>query len=167
MNLVDLLTLEHAALRVHFGYFYQGRAEKLYEVAEFVISCHARVEDAVVFPGLRQLLSRRGIGKGLQALDRLSADHKMISTLYENLRKWTVEGEAELVSKRGLMFAQITQSHNTNEEILIFPYWSGLDKEERSAALELTKSIIKEYGLERYYAVTGISSSAFEHVDED
>lgn len=167
MNLVELLTVEHVALRIHFDYFYQGRPEKMYEVADFVVNCHAKSEDEVVFVGLRRLLERTRNTEGLRTIDRLAADHKMISTLYENLRNWTAKGELELVSKRSLMLAQITQSHNTNEELLVFPYWTGLEKQERQAALELVRNILRGYGLERYYRVTGISSSVLEHVNED
>ncbi len=50
-------------------------------------------------------------------------------------------------------------SHNSSEESLIFPHWK-LD-EVNKTAIDQTRDIVREFGLNRYYQITGISEKLF------
>jgi len=152
MNSVELLMMEHAALRLHFRLAREVNSDSIYEVEEFVRKCHARVEDEVIFPKLRE----SGNEKLEQVLPRLEADHKLIVTIGDQIKARTAQGDIETLRKRILLYMSTVESHNSSEESLIFQYWNVGESEERDAKSRARK-IIDEFGLNRYFAITGIS----------
>jgi len=129
-------------------------SNSIYSIEEFVRSCHARVEDEIVFPILKtrlDLLGKEQVVKNV--LERLEADHRLIDKIGEQIRLRTVEGNLELLSKRISLYCSTVETHNTTEEVEIFPYW---DLEE-SDTREKVMKIIRQFGLSRYYDITGSS----------
>jgi hemerythrin superfamily protein len=162
MNIIELLMLEHASLRLHFQFARRlSNWDSIYEVEEFVRCCHARVEDEVVFPKMQVSLVGPDRENQLRIISRLEADHRLIDTIGEQIRLRTEQGsDVETLKKRILLFATTVESHNASEESLIFPYWvtsSGEDSVKSSAM-----KIIQLYGLNRYFQLTGISEKLLE-----
>jgi|SRR5579862_1105156 len=157
MNIIELLMVEHASLRLHFQFARRaGDWDLIYDVEEFVRGCHARVEDVVVFPHLEEILTVPDRDNFLKTISRLEADHKLIDTIGEQIRLRTAQGsDPETLRKRILLYATTVESHNSSEESLIFQFWeSGNDDK---WITEKTLEIIREFGLNRYFQVTGIS----------
>ena len=156
---------EHASLRLHFQFARRtANWDSIYEVEEFVRSCHAKVEDEVVFPKLQESLKDPDRENHIKIISRLEADHRLIDTIGEQIRLRTTQGgDEETLRKRILLYATTVESHNASEESLIFPYWnmSGSDPNE---VIIPAKKIIREYGLNRYFQLTGISEKLLESV---
>ncbi|MHB2037282.1 MAG: hemerythrin domain-containing protein [Nitrososphaerales archaeon] len=156
MNSVELLMVEHAALRVHFRLAREVNSDSIYEIEEFVRNCHAKVEDEVIFPKLRE----SGNAKQEQVLSRLEADHKLIDTIGDQIKLRTAQGDVERLRKRILLYMSTVESHNSSEESLIFQYWKAGEQDATSKA----RKIIEEFGLNRYFAITGISEKLLDAV---
>lgn len=159
MNSIELLMVEHAALRLHFRLARDVNSDSIYEVEEFVRNCHARVEDEVIFPKLRESGDEK-LGK---VLSRLEADHKLIDTIGDQIKLRTARGDVETLRKRILLYMSTVESHNSSEESLIFQYWKAGESEERDTKTRARK-IIEEFGLNRYFAITGISEKLLDSV---
>ncbi len=158
--------VEHASLRLHFQFARRSANwDSIYEVEEFVRSCHAKVEDEVVFPKLQESLKDPDRENHLKILSRLEADHRLIDTIGEQIRLRTSQGsDEETLRKRILLYATTVESHNASEESLIFPYWNVSGSDLNEVILPAMK-IIREYGLNRYYQLTGISERLLESVN--
>ncbi|MFI5421793.1 MAG: hemerythrin domain-containing protein [Nitrososphaerales archaeon] len=158
--MVELLMVEHASLRLHFQFARKtANWDAVYEVEEFVRHCHAKVEDDIVFPKLREMLRDKPEGElVLKNLSRLEADHRLIETIGDQIRQRTIQGgDLDTLRKRVLLFATTVESHNSSEESLLFPYWKSEEKAAANLEAEQTLKIIREFGESRYFEVTGIS----------
>jgi hemerythrin superfamily protein len=150
--------VEHVSLRLRFRLMRElQNFDSIYGIEEFVRSCHARVEDEIVFPALRELLvAERRQEQVKNVLSRLEADHRMIDTIGDQIKLRTIQGDAPTLSKRISLYCTTVETHNTTEEVQLFPQWkASMEQEEefRVKALE----IIRQFGLNRYYELTGIS----------
>ena len=77
--------VEHASLRLHFQFAKKtANWDAIYDVEEFVRKCHAKVEDEVVFPRLRNMVNQDEV---LMAISRLEADHRLIDKIGEQVKK--------------------------------------------------------------------------------
>jgi hemerythrin superfamily protein len=157
MNIIEQLMVEHVALRLRFHLATQSATESIYEVEDFVRNCHAKIEDEIVFPKLRD------IPEAKQNLSRLEADHRMIDTIGDQIKLRTAQGELEILRKRISLYMNTIESHNASEESLVFPYWKVSDSEEIEATRR-ARSVIESFGLDRYLSITGISSKLLERV---
>ncbi|MDA4131005.1 MAG: hemerythrin domain-containing protein [Thaumarchaeota archaeon] len=168
MNAVELLMVEHASLRLHFQYARKtANWDSIYEIEDFVRNCHARSEDEVVFPQLQKEFVRSSNQETLKILSRLEADHKLIDTIGDQIKSRTVQGDTETLRKRILLYANTVESHNSSEEALIFQYWKNLDTtidESAQNSVSLFRQIIQDYGLNRYFQITGISEKLLDSV---
>lgn len=163
MNIIEQLMVEHAALRLHFHFAREKDFDAIYELEEFVRTCHARIEDELVFPKLKAWIPQSlkdTLGKDLS---RLEADHKLIEKIGDQIRARTVEGDAETLTKRILLYMNTVESHNAGEESLIFPYWKASETEECEAKSGAWK-VIQSFGLNRYFAITGFSGKLAETI---
>src|SRR5208283_5853776 len=148
---------EHASLRLHFQYARKtGNWDSIYEVESFVRDCHARIEDELIFPKLEEFLGAQR-GESAKVLSRLEADHKMIDTIGDQIKLRTTQGDTETLRKRMLLYANTVESHNSSEESLIFQYWKNLTKDQQQDPIPKMRKIIEEYGVNRYFQITGIS----------
>ncbi|MGI0092115.1 MAG: hemerythrin domain-containing protein [Nitrososphaerales archaeon] len=164
MNLVELMMAEHASLRVQLRSVREGNSDPIFEVEDFVRNCHAKIEDEVIFPKLKEILSSpKEDGQQLvKALSRLEADHKLIDMIGEQIKVRTAEGDVEAMRKKVMLYADTLESHNSSEEALVFPFWT-LDGSE-SDLVQRAKRIIEEFGRDRYFRITGVSEKLFERV---
>ena len=158
--------VEHVSLRLRFKLMReQQNFDLIYALEEFVRSCHAKVEDEVVFPLLKGTLLSQGkehIVTGV--LSRLEADHKLIETIGEQIKLRTIQGDAQILSKRISLYCSTVETHNTAEETQIFHYWSPDNVQEKDATTDALK-IIHLFGLNRYYEITGISDELLKTLD--
>lgn len=157
MNIIEQLMVEHVALRLHFHFDAGTNSNSVYELEEFVRNCHAKIEDEIVFPKLRE------IPEAKQNLSRLEADHRLIDTIGDQIKLRTAQGELEILRKRISLYMNTVESHNSTEESLVFPYWRVTESEELETVSK-ARRIIEDFGLNRYLSITGISSKLLERV---
>jgi hemerythrin superfamily protein len=157
--------VEHVSLRLHFQFARKtANWDSIYEVEEFVRDCHARVEDEVVFPKLQESLKDPDRENHLRNLSRLEADHRLIGTIGEQIRLRTEQGtDMETLRKRILLYATTVESHNASEESLNFTYLKESD-DNQNEVIPSAMKIVREYGLNRYFQLTGISEKLLELV---
>ena len=160
MNIIELIMVEHASLRLHFRFVREKSADTIFEVEDFVRNCHARVEDEIIFPSLRQMLGSNN-EQLTRIISRLEADHKLIKKIGEQIKVSTVQDETEAMRKKILLYADTVESHNSSEETLIFQFWQADEAKENESVMQ-AKSIIEEFGRERYFKMTGISERLFD-----
>lgn len=149
--------VDHAALRLHFRFIRETNYESVYEFEEFVTKCHARIEDEVVFPKMKASFTSPRNNSVMQLLSRLEADHKLIDTIGNQIKSRTVEGELEMLRRRVQLYISTVESHNSSEESLLFQYWDPKTSEKGRLAATGARAIIQEFGLNRYFRITGIS----------
>jgi hemerythrin superfamily protein len=148
--------VEHASLRLQFRFARETNSNAIYGIEEFVRTCHARIEDELVFPKLKESISQPLQEKIRRDISRLEADHRLIDKIGDQIKVRTLQGDAETLRKRIMLYMNAVESHNSAEESLIFQYWnvSAADEQEiKSKAWE----IIRVFGLTRYFAITGFS----------
>jgi hemerythrin superfamily protein len=144
---------EHASLRLRFRTMRESKNyDSIYEVEEFVRRCRARVEDEVVFPMLRDLLTSHMN----EVLSRIEADHRLIEKIGDQIRLRTMEGDPSILLKRISLFFTTVESHNTSEETEIFSK-IDLGRLDGKDVKEKIAKIIEEFGMNRYLEVTGYS----------
>jgi hemerythrin superfamily protein len=154
--------VEHAAIRLHLMSIRNSieTSDSIYELDEFVVKCHARIEDEIVFPELKRLLQSSEQGRGLeQTLSRIEADHRLIQKISELIKSATEQGESGVLRKRIMLYCTTVESHNLAEESMIFPHW----RNEQLLGAE-SKRIIDGFGRERYFRITGISEKLFDAI---
>ena len=117
MNIIELMMIEHASLRLHVRFVREKRTDSIYEVEDFVRNCHAKVEDEIVFPKLKQILSPKD-EQHMKILSRLEADHRLIEMIGEQIKLSTTHAETETLRKKVMLYANTLESHNSSEEEL-------------------------------------------------
>lgn len=160
--------VEHSSLRLRFRLMREDQNyNSIYTLEEFVRSCHAKVEDEIVFPALRNLLSLQDKQRVIaDVLSRLEADHKLIDAIGEQVRQRTIQGDSQTLSKRISLYCTTVETHNTAEEVQLFSYWSPDFTQEKEMAEKALK-IIGLFGLNRYYEITGISDELLKKLCAD
>jgi hemerythrin superfamily protein len=156
--------VEHVSLRLRFKLMRElQNFDTIYGIEEFVRSSHARVEDEIVFPALRELLLSEGKQELVKnVLSRLEADHRMIDTIGDQIKLRTIQGDAPTLSKRISLYCNTVETHNTTEEVQLFPHWNVKTVEERELSAKALE-INRQFGLNRYYELTGISEQFLRH----
>jgi hemerythrin superfamily protein len=153
--------VEHAAIRLRlYSIREKNNADSIYELDDFVRNCHAKIEDEIIFPKLRQILGVKG-EELVKTLSRLEADHRMIEKISEVLMSKTAEGDIETSRKRTMLYADVLESHNSSEETLVFPFWSINDPKEESLIMHRARKVIEEFGRDRYFRITGFSERLY------
>ncbi|MEM0097155.1 MAG: hemerythrin domain-containing protein [Conexivisphaerales archaeon] len=156
MDPIDLLLYEHSALRVlkfEWESGYQRIGFK--NINDFVINHHARVEDLYVFPKIK--VSNPDDADLAKNIDRISADHKLIETLGNNIVKWIDNNDTDMIERRIPVYWKILAEHNMSEEKTIF-YRLRSDLGSVDGIIES----IKSFGINEYIKITGISSLMLE-----
>ncbi len=157
MNAVELLMLEHASLRLHFRLIKEGDSDFIYELDDFIRNCHSRIEDEILFPDIRASL--RGDDHPQKVLIRFEHDHELISELGEQVRVATVQEVDETLRKKIMLYVDTVETHNADEEHLIFPSWKRSNKEDLTKRIRKT---IEVFGTDRYFRTTGISKELLD-----
>lgn len=162
MNIIELIMVEHASLRLHFRFVREKSTDPIFEVEDYVRNCHARIEDEIIFPGLKQMLGSKN-EQLTRVISRLEADHKLIEMIGEQIKVSTAQDQTEALRKKVMLYADTVESHNSSEESLIFQFWQP-DKAKENESMTNAKDIIEEFGRERHFRVTGISEKLFDMV---
>lgn len=161
MNLIELMMVEHATLRVQLRSVRERNSDSIFEVEDFVRNCHARIEDEIIFPKLKEQYAQKD-EQLVKVLSRLEADHRLIEMIGEQIKVRTAEGDLETMRKRTMLYADTLESHNSSEETLAFPFWTLNEYHDDSDLMQKAKKIIEEFGRDRYFKITGISEKLFE-----
>ena len=161
MNIIELMMIEHTSLRLHVRFVREKSTDSIYEVEDFVRNCHAKVEDEIIFPKLKQILASKD-EQHVKILSRLEADHRLIEMIGEQIKVATAQAETDTLRKRALLYANTLESHNSSEEEIIFPLWQSDQTKDENEIMSRTKKIIEEFGRDRYFRITGISERLFD-----
>ena len=156
MNPIELLMSEHAVFRVYFRHLRGMNSDYLFEVDDFILGCHAKVEDEVIFPALRRV-GGPDAEKIAKTTRKLEEEHRLLEMLSSNLKQAVVEESKPLGKDKVALYASTVESHNDSEEIFIFKFWSQIDRETRETYTGEVKRIIGEFGTARYLRLTGFS----------
>jgi hemerythrin superfamily protein len=163
MDIIQQLMVEHAVLRLRFHFARETNFDAIYGLGEFVRACHARIEDELVFPKLKDLLSQDPKEEVIEDLSRLEADHKLIDKIEDQIKLKTIEGDTETLRKRIMLYMNTVESHNSGEESLIFQHWKVSDAEEQEVESRAWK-IIQDFRVDSYLAITGFSEKLVERM---
>ncbi|MCY0860133.1 MAG: hemerythrin [Sulfolobaceae archaeon] len=133
---ISLLLFEHAILRVRLPLLLKLKEDDLWKEFEllhnFIVNSHARVEDVVVFPLIKQ-----------EIVKPYANDHLLIKNYGDGILK---EKRKDWVER----YVKIVLDHNKGEEINVFPSLK------ENIELEPSIKLIKEFGNEKYYYITGL-----------
>lgn len=161
MDLAELLMFEHAVIRVRSEHI-EFEGPSFEDMNRFVLKWHASIEDEVLFPILREHFSSRSAI--VSDIDRISADHKLIQTLGENLEKWKKEGNEELFNERISLYVRLIREHNDKEEESIFHLWKEISEATRKETMSRAIEAFKSGALEWYTGYTGISQRMLDYI---
>lgn len=142
MDLIGLLKLEHAALKIHFYYLQMLPDDAVWRefqrIHDFIIKVHARQEDLYVFPLFEE-----------KVVHPFSADHKLIESFGDNISR-------ERNRQRIERYIETVIYHNDREEADLFPL--------AARPLEMDPSVIDKYGRENYKKFTGLDPGALKEL---
>lgn len=153
---------EHASLRVYFRNFRELNSDLIFELDGFIVNCHAKVEDDVVFPTIRRLVGSDS--QVVKAIDQLEDDHRVIQMLSNTMRAAVAEEKGEIDRKKIALYADTVAPHNSAEEISVFQSWRKVDRLQEEGAVQRVRSIINTFGLDKYFRVTGFSKEFLDSV---
>lgn len=146
---------ERASLRVYFRYMRSLNSDHLFEVDDFILGCHARIEDEVVFPVLRNAGSETS---GVTTLtSKLEEEHRVLQMLSNRMRATVLQKTTPLDGDIIALYASTVGSHNSAEETTVFKYWDQVDSESRAECTSQVRRIVGEFGAARYLRVTCFS----------
>ncbi|WP_287960270.1 hemerythrin domain-containing protein [Acidiplasma sp.] len=159
MDLAELLMVDHSSIRIIAdNNLLQNTAAELIDFNKFLLNIHVNIEESIVFPLLKE--NNKEISK---LIDRLTADHKLIETLFNNLYKWKVNDDP-LFSVRLPLFYKTLKDHNCREESDVFPYWRNIDNDGRNTAMKNAHEIIESSDISNYIKETGISEKMLKYI---
>jgi hemerythrin superfamily protein len=153
MNPIELLMAEHASLRVYFRHMRSLNSDYLFEVDDFILGCHARIEDEVVFPALG---NAGGESKVVAMTSKLEEEHRVLQMLSNRMRATVLE-KTTLDRDTVALYASTVESHNSAEETSVFKHWDEVDSETRAKSTSQVRKIVSEFGVARYLRVTCFS----------
>ena len=156
MNPIELLMAEHGSLRVYFRHLRSLNSDFLFEVDDFVLGCHAKIEDDVIFPALGKV-GGDGATAIASTISRLEDEHKVLQMLSNQMRNKVAESGTQLDRDAIALYASTLESHNSTEETSIFKHWDDVDKRTQAESANMVRKIISEFGAARYLQVTGFS----------
>lgn len=156
INVIEMLKTEHLAIRTYINKLTpENKYETFLGLRDFVFNVHVMTEDMVFFP--RMLAYLRMPDDLVETIRRISADHKLLENLSDNLVKWKAEGRNDIVESRIDLFFETLAEHNRKEEEEIFS---------RDEIYEYPKSyevnleiwdIVRKFGVSRYETYVGVS----------
>ncbi len=152
MDSISVLLFEHSVIRNLSRNPIEHWYTRFSDFNDFVINCHARHEDEIVFPRLIDAYEDEDFRKTVR---RVSADHKLIATLGSNILNWLSRGDHELLRMRIPLYFKVLLEHNSSEEQLLFKRW----KPEMGSSF---RRIILEFGVSKYMEITGASKEMIE-----
>ena len=163
MDVVEILMVDHLSIRLLARCRpLEISLDEFSNLHDFIVNCHAKIEDEIVFPVLRE----HYIGEYeeyAKLVEWIGNDHKLLETLGNRTIEYGVDKDWENYRRRLNLYFKILVEHNHREEEEIFPKWlREIDNVIRSKCTEKAKRIIEGYGLEKYTKLTGFSKEAFE-----
>jgi hemerythrin superfamily protein len=156
MNPIELLMAEHATLRVYFRHLRSLNSDYLFEVDDFILGCHARIEDEVVFPALRSIGGDKA-STIASVTSKLEEEHRVLQMLSNKMRVQVAETAAQLDRDAIALYASTVESHNSAEETSVFRHWGDVNKEDQAQSADLVRKLISEFGTARYLRATCFS----------
>lgn len=164
---VELLIIEHLqckSMRILEGL--SPDFDRFESFHDFLVNVHIEIEEKVVFPSLSQPLwedSREYRAK----IKQISADHKLLDTLAQNLIRWKNSQDEKLYRERLPLYYRLLAEHNEREETDLFGRWKNLDVAVYKTASMEIYNIISSFGRKRYKEAMNLTDSAFRYLFQD
>ncbi len=162
-NILEMLRAEHIALkqRVSNATSYEVY-ESFSEIKEFLFKVHIMTEDLILFP--RLLAYRRMPEDLVEKVRRMSADHRLLERLADNLVDWRIHGKEKLFTERSQLFFDTLIQHNNKEDLQIFSREEVSDYPESFEADLEVWEIVKKYGVQKYEEFVKVSDDFLANV---
>lgn len=163
MDVVEILMVDHLSIRmiIKCGLTRMG-VDEFSSLHGFIVNCHARIEDDLVFPVLKKHYMD-SYEEYAKLVEWIGNDHRLLETLGNKTISYGIDKDWINYRRRLNLYFKILVEHNLREEVEIFPNWlNEIDRETRRKYTAKAKEIIEEYGLEKYTRLTGFSSEAFK-----
>jgi hemerythrin superfamily protein len=154
MDLAELLMSEHVSLRIYFRHLRDMKFDSFFELDDFVVNCHSKLEDDAMFPALVEGVPNPLVSRTTK---RLRDEHEVLKMLSNSIRVTMAEEKTELDKNKVALYADTLESHNISEEKTVFKDWKELNEKEKQRASTQASEIIRSFGLERYLRITGFS----------
>lgn len=115
----------------------------------FIVNCHARIEDEVVFPTLKEYYLRDFL-EYAKLIEWVGNDHKLLEKLGDSIIQYGIRGEEENYRSRLELYFKILKDHNLREENQIFPNWfKDISENIRGICTSRSKKIIDRFFMEK------------------
>jgi hemerythrin superfamily protein len=122
----------------------------------FIVNCHARIEDMVVFPTLKEFYVE-DFPEYAKLVDWIGNDHKLLEKLGNSVIEYGSRGSLENFNVRLELYFKILMEHNLREERQLFPNWfRDIDEDIRNGCTSRSMQVIDEFFWEKYIGVTGL-----------
>ncbi len=162
-DLVELLMIEHSAIRHISKYISFNGGDDLSGFHEYLKKVHIELEERIVFPLLISS-NDRGDKDLPTTIDQLKEDHKSIDNLAENISTlWAKEDKDTAINKTKLYF-RLLKDHNNSEDGSIFLLWKRVGEKEMAAAMKEARNIINSFGSELYVDLIALSPAAYTYL---
>jgi hemerythrin superfamily protein len=163
MDVVEVLIIDHISIRLLAKCNpYIKSVDEFVSFHDFIVNCHAKIEDDIVFPALKNLYKGK-YEEFVKLIEWISNDHKLLDTLGNKVIEYGRAGRQENYRERLSLYFKILLEHNTREESQLFPNWfKEIANTTRTSCTKRARKIIENYGLEKYTKLTGFSSEAYK-----
>jgi hemerythrin superfamily protein len=162
-DLVELLMIEHSAIRHISKYINLDSEDDLAGFHEYLENVHIELEEKIVFPLLISA-DDKGDKNLLATIDQLKVDHKSIDDLAKNISTlWEKEDKSTAVDKTKLYF-RLLKDHNNSEDSSVFLLWKKIEEKDMATAMKEAGNIIDSFGRELYIDLMGLSPYAYSYL---
>ncbi len=162
-DLVELLMIEHSAIRHISNYFDFSNQYDLEGFHEYLKNVHIEIEEKIVFP---LLISTGNIDeKGFSAtIDQFKVDHRSIEDLAESILALWSKGDNEKALEKSKLYFRLLKDHNNSEDSSIFQNWKYVDMKEMRAAMKEAGNLIDSFGRGLYIDLMALSPDSYSYL---
>lgn len=162
-DIVELLMVEHQAIRHLSRYIRRNSDEDLMGFHEYLKNVHIEIEEKIVFPILLEVGDQVDSALKL-TIDQLIVDHKSIDSLESEILSLWKNGRQNTAIEKTNLYFRLLWDHNLSEDNLVFPLWKKVGEKDMIAAMNEARSIIDNFGRDIYTELIGLSSGAYQYL---
>ena len=152
MNIIEILETDHIAIRLLDRCIRDEMdVESFKSFHDFVVNLHAKIEDDILFPSLKE--AYKDNEDIVYLINRIHSDHLLLKKLGDKIIEYGEKGEESLYRKRLDRYMIILIDHNRSEEKLLFPLWKDVDPEIKSNADKMAQELVSKFGYGKYTSI--------------
>lgn len=162
-DLVELLMIEHGAIRHLSKYISNDSDEDLIGFHEYLKNVHIEVEEKIVFAILLEFINQDDRVL-VTTIDQLKVDHRSIDELAGDIFTLWMRGEQDAAVEKTKLYLRLLKEHNYSEDSSVFPLWKNVGEKEMTMAMKEAGNIIESFGRELYIELIGLSPDAYSYL---